>query len=61
VTKEIVLAIEAFNVTPKQLKNIMIYGFKRSFFPRPYQEKRNYVRTIINYYEELERTFQISG
>lgn len=61
VTKEIELAIEAFDVTPKQLKNIMIYGFKRSFFPRPYEEKRNYVRTIINYYEELERTFQISG
>ncbi len=61
VTKEIRLAVESFNISPKQLKNIMIYGFKRSFFPRPYEEKRSYVRTIINYYEELERRFAISG
>jgi adenosine deaminase len=61
VTKEIELAISAFDVSPKQLKNIMIYGFKRSFFPRSYDEKRNYVRKIINYYDELERRFEISG
>lgn len=60
VTKEIALAVEGFPITAKQLKNVMIYGFKRSFFYQPYQEKRHYVRTIINYYERLEQEFGIS-
>jgi adenosine deaminase len=53
VTKEILLAIEHFDITPKQLKNVIVYGFKRSFFPDSYTRKRDYVRRCINYYEEL--------
>ena len=60
VTREIELAIEGFDIAPKQLKNIMIYGFKRSFFFRPYPEKRQWVRRITNYYERLERQFGIA-
>ena len=60
VTREIELAIEGFDVTPKQLKNIMIYGFKRSFFYRPYPEKRQWVRQITDHYERLEQEFGIS-
>jgi adenosine deaminase len=60
VTREIELAIEGFGIAPKQLKNIMIYGFKRSFFYRPYPEKRQWVRQITNYYEKLEEQFGIS-
>ncbi len=59
VSKELDLAIEGFDIQPKQLKNMIIYGFKRSFFYKPYTEKRRYVRTIINYYERLEREFGI--
>ncbi|MFP4115511.1 MAG: adenosine deaminase family protein [Spirochaetales bacterium] len=59
VTKEIELAIEAFDIRPKQLKNVMIYGFKRSFFYRPYQEKRRWVRHITNYYEQLEKRYGV--
>jgi adenosine deaminase len=59
VTREIELAIEGFTISPKQLKNIMIYGFKRSFFYRPYPEKRQWVRRITNYYEKLEEQFGI--
>lgn len=59
VSNELVLAIEGFDISPKQLKNILIYGFKRSFFYRPYPEKRKYVRTIIDHYERLEREFGI--
>ena len=59
VTRELELAIEGFDIPPKQLKNVMIYGFKRSFFYRPYAEKRRYVRTIIDYYERLERDYGI--
>ncbi|TVR35186.1 MAG: adenosine deaminase family protein [Spirochaetaceae bacterium] len=59
VTNEILLALQHFDISPRQLKNIIIYGFKRSFFYRPYPEKRRYVRSVINYYESLEREFSI--
>ncbi len=60
VTREIELAVDGFSIAPKQLKNIMIYGFKRSFFYRPYQVKRQWVRQITNYYERLEEQYGIS-
>lgn len=53
VTNEIMKAVETFNITPTELKNIIIYGFKRSFFPGSYLEKRKYVRQIINYYDVI--------
>ncbi|CAN0230121.1 unnamed protein product, partial [Phaeothamnion confervicola] len=36
-----------------QLRQTLIYGFKRSFFHGPYTERRTYVRGIINYYDKL--------
>lgn len=60
VTKEIELAIDNFPITPNQLKDITIYGFKRSFSYKPYQEKRKHVRKVINYYEKLEKEFGIT-
>lgn len=59
VCNEIRLAVENFPINPAQLKDIIIYGFKRSFFYHPYPEKRAYVRKIINYYEKLEKQFRI--
>jgi adenosine deaminase len=53
VTKEILLALKHFPITPVQLKHTIVYGFKRSFFPDTYSNKRRYVRTCINYYEKL--------
>lgn len=55
VTKELNLAIKYLNLDEKTLKNIIIYGFKRSFFPGTYLEKRKYVRQVINYYEKIEK------
>lgn len=60
VTQEIQLALTGFDITPTQLKNIIVYGFKRSFSYKPYPEKREYVRRVINYYERLEREFGIA-
>lgn len=57
VTKEILLAINAFNLKGETLKDILVYGFKRSFFPGTYAEKRSYVRSVINRYEALEKDF----
>jgi adenosine deaminase len=54
VSQEILLAVHNFKMFPKQLKNVVIYGFKRSFFPGSYHAKRSYVRQIIDYYEQVE-------
>lgn len=55
VTRELKLAVDAFQLGVKDLRNIVVYGFKRSFFPGSYTEKRKYVRRIIDYYEEIDR------
>ncbi len=54
VTNEIDLAVKGFDISPERLKDIIIYGFKRSFFPGDYADKRRYVRKAINFYESIE-------
>jgi adenosine deaminase len=61
VTRELQLAIDGFNISPKQLKNIVVYGFKRSFFYGSYPEKRQYVRKIIDFYERLESEYRVKS
>lgn len=53
VTQEIAQAVEAFDLTADDLRNVIIYGFKRSFFAGTYAEKRAYVRQIIDYYDRV--------
>ena len=53
VTNEIKLVLQNFDMNPRTLKNIIVYGFKRSFFPDRYAKKREYVRKCIDYYEKL--------
>lgn len=53
VTQEIVQACDAFDLSAADLRNVVIYGFKRSFFPGTYREKREYVRQIIDYYDRV--------
>ncbi|GAB5034489.1 adenosine deaminase [Nannochloropsis oceanica] len=57
VVKELLLAIQHFALTPTELKTIILEGFKRSFFPGKYLEKRVYVSRMINYYEHIERKY----
>lgn len=57
VTRELQLAVEQLGLTRRDLKSILIYGFKRSFFPGSYLRKRSYVRDIIDYYEKVEERF----
>lgn len=58
VTKEIILALKTFNLKKEAIKNIIVYGFKRSFFHGTYAEKRNYVRSCIDRYELLEKKYE---
>jgi len=61
VSREIGLAVSELGLTPKQLKECVIHGFKRSFMPSTYLEKRDYVRRVIDYYETLEKRWGIAG
>src|SRR4030095_12469320 len=58
VCDEIEKTLKTFSISPHDLREIIIYGFKRSFSPLPYAEKRAYVRRIIDYYEKVEEKFE---
>lgn len=58
VSKELELAYKSFNLNVKELRNLIIYGFKRSFYPGTYLEKRNYVHDIIDYYDTVEANYK---
>src|SRR5262249_55174606 len=53
VSNEIGRAIQAFGLGNREVRDILIYGFKRSFFPGTYLEKRTYVRQVIDYANRL--------
>jgi adenosine deaminase len=55
ITRELDLALSNFDIPADMLKDIIIYGFKRSFYYHPYPQKRKYVRRVIDYYEKLEK------
>ena len=55
-SRELRLAVDAFGMNQAQLRNTLIYGFKRSFFPGTYLEKRAYVRSVIDYYDRVLET-----
>lgn len=54
VTREIMLAAEHLKLTRRELRNVVVAGFKGSFFPGDYTEKRAYVRQVIDRYEQIE-------
>ena len=58
VSDEILKAVDSFDIDSKKLKDLIAYGFKRSFFPGTYLEKRNYVRQVLNAYEATEKQFK---
>jgi adenosine deaminase len=57
VSREVQLAVNTFDIPARRLKNLLIYGFKRSFYPGTYGEKRAYVRHVIDYYERVADRF----
>ncbi len=56
VTRELELVCENLPVTPAKLRNIILAGFKGSFFG-PYNEKRALVRQVINRFDALEHQY----
>jgi adenosine deaminase len=61
VTNELLLACTHLGLDRHDLKSIIIYGFKRSFFPGSYLRKRQYVRQIIDYYDRVEARHPAGG
>jgi len=57
VTNELDQAVRYCAIDRKTVKSIIIYGFKRSFYPGSYIQKRLYVRRIIDFYEQVEKAF----
>ncbi|MDH3982195.1 MAG: hypothetical protein OES84_04760, partial [Kiritimatiellaceae bacterium] len=57
VTKELMLCHKHLDLTNSQFRDLVLAGFKRSFFPGPYADKRNYVRRAINLYDGLAKQF----
>lgn len=55
VSNELKLATDAFNIGPEELRRVILHGFKRSFFPGSYREKREYVRKVIDAYDRISR------
>jgi hypothetical protein len=51
----LLIAINQLKMTPRELRHVIIAGFKGSFFPGTYHEKRHFVRQVIDRYEALER------
>jgi len=57
VTNELLLCTKHLDLTDSQFRDLVLAGFKRSFFPCPYAEKRAYVRRAISLYDTLARQY----
>lgn len=55
VTNELLLCHKHLNLTDSQFRDLVLAGFKRSFFPGPYDNKRAYVRHAIGLYDTLAK------
>lgn len=58
VSQEIRVAVDHLNLDHRELRNVLIHGFKRSFFHGSYAEKRAWVRQVIDYYDAVIRRFE---
>ena len=52
-TDEVKKAVDAFRLDARGLKDVLIYGFKRSFFAGSYAAKRDWVRSVLNHLEDV--------
>lgn len=53
VCKELQLVTETFELSTKQFRDIILAGFKGSFYPGSYKQKREYVRKVITQLDRL--------
>jgi adenosine deaminase len=53
VSREFKLAVDNFNIPLKHLKDIVAYGFKKSFYPGHYIEKRNWAKKVVQHFDKV--------
>jgi adenosine deaminase len=61
VTNEIVRAVDAFDLSAREVRDCLIYGFKRGFFPGSYLDKRAYVRRVIDHADRVLAAAGVTG
>jgi adenosine deaminase len=60
VCREYELALDNFAIDAKCLRDIVMWGFKRCFYYRPYGEKRALISRVSDYYDTLAQKFGIN-
>ncbi len=55
VTDEYRLAVDNFDIPLKRLKDIVAYGFKKSFYPGSYVEKRQHAKVVMHYFDKVAK------
>ena len=55
VTKEYRLAVDNFKIPLKRLKDIVAYGYKKSFHPGTYVEKRSFSKENMLYFDKVAK------
>jgi adenosine deaminase len=60
VSREFKLMVDHFEIPTKQLKDIVAYGFKKSFYPGQYIDKRNWAKNVMIYFDQVAKKHQIN-
>lgn len=60
VSREYKLALDNFDIQPKHLKDIVAYGFKKSFYHGQYIEKRNWAKRVVKHFDEVAKKHGIT-
>ena len=55
VSNEYGLLLNNFEVPMKHLKDIVAYGFKKSFYPGDYIDKRNWAKRVMIHFDEIAK------
>ncbi len=56
-SRELELATTHFSIDRERLRRLVMSGFKKSFFPGSYAEKREYFERIGKYYDRVASEF----
>jgi adenosine deaminase len=61
VSREFQLAVDNFNIPLKHLKDIVAYGFKKSFFQGQYIDKRNYAKKCMEHFDLVAMKYNLTA
>jgi adenosine deaminase len=59
VSREFKLAVDNFEIQTKHLKDIVAYGFKKSFYPGQYIDKRNWAKNVMMYFDTVAKKHNV--